>query len=486
MDNQPNENHDQFDLVVEKLESATNILVTVKSNPSVDQLASLIGLTLSLNKIGKHATAVFSGEVPSVLEFLKPDDTIEANTNSLRDFIIAIDKSKADKLRYKVEGDVVRIFITPYKTSLSDKDLEFSQGDFNIDAIVGLGIHDKSDLDKAIVAHGKILHDATVLSITNDKRSELGSVLWVDDKSSSLCEMVADVARELDKDIFDEQISTSFLTGIVAETSRFSNEKTTPHAMSVAGLLMAGGANAQLISTKLEAPKKTRAKEKPEADSSEDQEVKDDGTLTIKHIEKPKKQEEKPAKSEPVELEEETDDIHIDQDGKLQKIEELRKLKEEDSKDSAFIKEPPTFTGQLTANTNSPDSQLEPSSDPLSSTQAQAHRPIMSRPPRISTRKEEPVEDTEKTLTEIENSLKTPDTEELSEDLPKESTADQAREAIDQARLDTVRPEPRQTSGSTPLDLDVQGLSSPPEPESSVDNPSSPPPPVPPPMMPPN
>lgn len=486
MDNQPNENHDQFDLVVEKLESATNILVTVKSNPSVDQLASLIGLTLSLNKIGKHATAVFSGEVPSVLEFLKPDDTIETNTNSLRDFIIAIDKSKADKLRYKVEGDVVRIFITPYKTSLSDKDLEFSQGDFNIDAIVGLGIHDKSDLDKAIVAHGKILHDATVLSITNDKRSELGSVLWVDDKSSSLCEMVADVARELDKDIFDEQISTSFLTGIVAETARFSNEKTTPHAMSVAGLLMAGGANAQLISTKLEAPKKVHAKEKPEADSSEDQEVKDDGTLTIKHPEKPKKQEEKPNKPE-IELEEETDDIHIDQDGKLQKIEELKKLKEEDSsKDSAFIKEPPTFTGQLTANTNSPDSQLEPSSDPLSSTQAQASRPIMSRPPRATVKKEEPIEDVEKTLTEIEDSLKTSNTEEISEDLPKESTADQAREAIDQARLDTIRPEPRQASGSTPLDLDVQGLNSEKELESSVDNPSSPPPPVPPPMMPPS
>lgn len=489
MDNQPNENHDQFDLVVEKLESATNILVTVKSNPSVDQLASLIGLTLSLNKIGKHATAVFSGEVPSVLEFLKPDDTIETNTNSLRDFIIAIDKSKADKLRYKVEGDVVRIFITPYKTSLSDKDLEFSQGDFNIDAIVGLGIHDKSDLDKAIVAHGKILHDATVISITNDKRSELGSVLWVDDKSSSLCEMVADVARELDKDIFDEQISTSFLTGIVAETARFSNGKTTPHAMSVAGLLMAGGANAQLISTKLETQKKAPKKDKTEEDSSGDQEVKDDGTLTIKHVEKSKKQDEKPVKEESIDLEEETDDIHIDQDGKLQKIEELKKLKEEkeedDSKDSAFIKEPPTFTGQLTANTNSPDSQLEPSSDPLSSTQAQANRPIMSRPARVSAKKEEPVEDTEKTLTEIENSLKPTDELELSEDKPEGATADQARDAIDQARLETVRPEPKQTIGSTPLDLDVQGLNSDQEVQSSVDNSSSPPPPVPPPMMPP-
>src|ERR1035441_6390335 len=117
--------------VIDRLKQATNVLVTVSSNPSVDQLAACIGLTLVLNKNGKHATAVFSGQVPSTIEFLQPEKTIEKNTDSLRDFIIALDKSKADKLRYKVEDRVVKIFITPYRTTLGEKDLEFSQGDFN-------------------------------------------------------------------------------------------------------------------------------------------------------------------------------------------------------------------------------------------------------------------------------------------------------------------------------------------------------------------
>lgn len=490
MDNQQNENHDQFDQVVEKLESATNILVTVKSNPNIDQLASLIGLTLSLNKIGKHATAVFSGTVPSVLEFLKPDETIETDTNSLRDFIIAIDKSKADKLRYKVEGDVVRIFITPYKTSLSDKDLEFSQGDFNIDAIVGLGIHDKPDLDKAIMAHGKILHDATVISITNDKRSELGSVLWVDSKSSSLCEMIADVARELDKDMFDEQISTAFLTGIVAETARFSNEKTTPHAMSVAGLLMAGGANAQLISTKLETPKKTAPDSKSDKENDADSGTENpDGSLQIKHVEEPKEEHSKKpnlkAKDVKVpepeeEIEEETDDIHIDRDGKLRKVEELE-LKDDKSGDSSFVKEPPTFSGQLTANTNAPDDQFEQSSDPLSSSQAQADRPMMSRSANKSTHGSKAHDDEgkdKKTLSEIEELVKADDT-------PRIPSADEARQVIEQAVLETSRPEPDQAVGSTPIDLDVQGLEIEENAPTSEENPKNAPPPVPPPMMPP-
>ena len=57
--------------VVERIKAATNILVTVSTNPTVDQLAACIGFTLMLNKLGKHATAVFSGKVPSTLEFLQ-------------------------------------------------------------------------------------------------------------------------------------------------------------------------------------------------------------------------------------------------------------------------------------------------------------------------------------------------------------------------------------------------------------------------------
>src|SRR3954469_22730674 len=151
-----NTNMDAKQALTDRLKEANNILVTVSNNPSVDQLSACIGLTLALNKMGKHATAVFSGMVPNTIEFLQPEKTIEKNTDSLRDFIIALDKSKADKLRYKVEDKVVKIFITPYKTSISDKDLEFSQGDFNVDAVIALGIPVQADVDQAITAHGRI------------------------------------------------------------------------------------------------------------------------------------------------------------------------------------------------------------------------------------------------------------------------------------------------------------------------------------------
>src|SRR5579862_6365463 len=153
--------------IAERVKQASKFLVTVNANPTVDQLAACIGLTLLLNKMGKHATAIFSGKVPSTIEFLQPEKTLQANTDSLRDFIISLDKNKADKLRYKVEQDVVRIFITPYRTSLSQKDLIFSEGDFNVEVVLALGVSQRAQLDAAITAHGRILHDATVISVNN-------------------------------------------------------------------------------------------------------------------------------------------------------------------------------------------------------------------------------------------------------------------------------------------------------------------------------
>lgn len=241
--------------IVDIIKNNTNILVTVSTDPSVDELSAALGLTILLNNLDKRATAVFSGAIPPAITFLEPDKTFEGTADSLRDFIIALDKEKADHLRYKVDGDVVKIFITPYKTTLSRDDLEFSQGDYNVEVVLALGVKDQGHLDKALEAHGKILHDATVLTVTaGADTSNLGSLDWHDGGASSLSEMIVGLADGLKEDtpLLDEQIATAFLTGIVSATDRFSNDHTSSRAMTVAAQLMAAGANQQLIAAKLE------------------------------------------------------------------------------------------------------------------------------------------------------------------------------------------------------------------------------------------
>lgn len=368
--------------LLERLKTANNILVTVSSNPSVDQLAACIGATLLINKLGKHATAVFSGDVPSTLEFLQPETTLEKTTDSLRDFIISLDKSKADKLRYKVEDKVVKIFITPYRTSLSADDLEYSQGDFNVDVVIALGVKEQQDLDNAITAHGRILHDATLVSINTTENSNLGSLNWQDTTASSLCELVVDLGRGLGKDLLDKQIATALLTGIVAETARFSNEKTTPQTMSISAELMTAGANQQLVASELEVVADSlplaikdqggTAEVGVDNNAKTDQQPANaaDGTLEINHPNPDDSPKDLTLPADPGRLEPDSNQTDLP----VPKFDQEPVVTNKELA-SKFVTEPPMLGGRLTA--NSEPEGYEPSTDPLSLPSITS-RPVLS------------------------------------------------------------------------------------------------------------
>ncbi len=239
--------------VGDKIKEADNILVTLSRNPSVDEITAALGLAIYLDKIGKHVTAIYSGQTPNVLEFLKPEETFENNTNSLQDFIVALNKSKADHLRYNIDGDFVKIFITPYKTTIEESDLEFSHGDYNVDLIIALNVATPDELDAALTEHGRIMHDAFAIDITTGAPGKFGGIEWSEPTASSVSEMVADLILKLQdpNHPMDASSATALLTGIFAETERFSNGKVSPKTMSIASELMTCGADQQVVASHL-------------------------------------------------------------------------------------------------------------------------------------------------------------------------------------------------------------------------------------------
>lgn len=240
--------------VATKIVEAHNILIALSSDPSVDEISAAIGLALYLDKIDKHVTAIYSGNTPNALEFLKPEETFEQDTDVLRDFVIALNKEKADHLRYKLDGDYVKIFITPYRSRIGSEDLEFSYGDYNVDLVIALDVANGADLDDALREHGRIMHDAVIVNITTGKPGKLGEIEWCNKDASSVSEMVAELLFGMNiKDGLGKEEATAFLTGIIAATNRFANAVTTPRTMKISSRLMESGANQQLISKNLTA-----------------------------------------------------------------------------------------------------------------------------------------------------------------------------------------------------------------------------------------
>ena len=312
-----------LDQVAERIRSCDNVLVALSKDPSVDELSAALGLTFILDKMGKHATAIFSGAVPNAIEFLEPEKTFETNTNSLQDFIIALDKEKADHLRYKIDGDYVKVYITPYKTTIEESDMEFSHGDYNVDLVVALNVANAGDLDSALTEYGRIMHDASSINIQADVAGNFADLEWGDPNASSVSEMVYRLSDKLreegEKSLIDKPIATALLAGIVAATNRFSNEHTQPETMAAASKLMMAGADQQLISSSIpvdiltsdvvdanEDAKEPEPEQEPEPKSEKAQEQK------IEHNKSEKKPEDKKAKEDSADdkkIEEELEDL---------------------------------------------------------------------------------------------------------------------------------------------------------------------------------
>ena len=450
---------EQQSQLVAKLKESKNVLVTVSKDPSVDQLAAAIGLTVALNRLDKHATAVYSGMTPSTIEFLRPEATLEKTTDSLRDFIIALDKSKADKLRYKVEDQVVRIFITPYHTAISESDLDFSQGDFNVDLVVALGVKTQQDIDEAVQAHGRILHDAVVASLSIGEAVELGTINWVQPDASSLSEMVLAVIDQLDHSAIDGQVATSLLTGIVAMTDRFSNERTTPRTMSASANLMAAGANQQLITTELEAPvvqpeveAVVPKEDAAPADAEQGSDSEEVGTLAIEHEEETDVELPAPA-SEELPAEPPQPQIHVDEEGRLQVLEPETAAPDAPELPKPEVKrerltEPPAFDNQLSANT-----ELEAYSPPTEElAKPRQETPILSHEEHVFSDADTHPEEG-KTLTDIEQEVDSPHLH-AADPVPSEfmhDARDAVNAALQSAPAPSTAPEPLVSLNAAPL-----------------------------------
>ena len=335
--------------IIAKLKESESILIAVNDNPSVDELSSALALTLAINNSGKHATAVASGEMPDALTFLRPEKTFEHSVDSLRDFIIALNKEKADHLRYKLVGDHVKIFITPYRSVISEKDLEFEQGDFNIDFVLALNVESQDRLDGALAAHGRIFHDASVGILTvGENQTNLNGIHWHDESASSLSEVTVQIIESIGKKNLTESVATALLTGIVAETDRFSNSKVTAEIMGLASKLIASGADQQLVISKIReaeekagefaVQKNAKMEEALEELSGEKEdkkqvsktEQKRDGAFVITHEEaKAKEESQEPEKDNEEELEESLNDLKNINTG----VNAFSELKDGDSED---------------------------------------------------------------------------------------------------------------------------------------------------------
>lgn len=260
--------------LIEMLRGAESIVVTTKKNPGRDEIAGAIGLHLLLDKLEKVAEVVIAQPIPKQLQFL-PSEMVNSQLQGQRDFVVEIDQSRteADHLKYVVEDNKLKIYITPYNGSFSEKDASFSYGEYHCDAIVGLGVQNLEEIDEGIRSEEKLTQNARFLLLNPGEGNpvDANTVNWSDPNASSVCEMIMSMSEALGSGLLDDTIATTLLTGIIDRTQHFTNQATTPKVMTMSAQLLAAGARQGEIIQQLSQPDP-----QPEASSAEPMPAKED------------------------------------------------------------------------------------------------------------------------------------------------------------------------------------------------------------------
>ena len=233
--------------ILDRIQAAKNIIITVGKEPTFDDLTSLFSLGSTLKQLDKQIVAVYAGDIPQKIQFLSIDKNIEKSVDGLRDLVVSADKQKVAKVRTKVEGDDLKIFISPKGDGVSELDLNYDLGDLKTDLILVLGAKTPNDLNSSI---GEEVDPSKVIY--------LGGANY-----SGSSELVADMILGMKDVKIDKQIANALLAGIVLATDQFGNAKTVPETLQVASELLRKGADQQLIIKELKVENSVIVPESP-------------------------------------------------------------------------------------------------------------------------------------------------------------------------------------------------------------------------------
>jgi len=235
--------HEQFLHAVKRSERP---LLVLRELAHVDDFAAAFAMAAVLKKIGKVADiACAGGRSPESLHFLKTLQPVKGDLTNLRALTLHVDvtKAKVEELSYNVVGDELRIHVTPKNGFWTQDDVKIATSAYRYDLIIVLGAADLKSLGTIFTQYADFLYNTGLINIDHGANNEhFGQTNLVDAGATSVCEVLHDLIKNLDDKLFDADIATTLLTGMVAKTKSFRTPNVAPKTLAAASSLMNIGA----------------------------------------------------------------------------------------------------------------------------------------------------------------------------------------------------------------------------------------------------
>lgn len=233
------------------LDRASHVLIGVRKDWTVDGVASALALKTLAERRGKRADVVIDGFIaPASLAWLPRVAEVQSALKDLQKFVITLDlaRTKINELYYDLEGDKLRIHITPKDGHFTPADLAGAPSDFKYDLIITVDTPDYRSLGQPFVDFPDFFYQRPTANLDHDPANErYGNLNLVDITAASCAEIVAAAFRRPSEAPLDETTATLLLTGLIAKTRSFRSPTVTPRTLDLAAELMAAGAKRETI-----------------------------------------------------------------------------------------------------------------------------------------------------------------------------------------------------------------------------------------------
>lgn len=240
--------------IVNLLLGSQKILIMASSPADGDCIGASLSLYLTLKKLDKEITVVCPDPIPGLYHFLPTTHVIGNRVVASKDFVITIDTKKVQMANVKsfVEDGKINIIVMPENGRLSEEDVSFNYGPDRYDLIITVDTGGLEQLGNLYANNIEMFHQIPVINIDHHMSNDhFGKVNLVDVMASATTELIIPLISMLEeqskKELWDEDIATLLLTGIITDTGSFQNSNTTPRAFDASAQLISYGARQQEI-----------------------------------------------------------------------------------------------------------------------------------------------------------------------------------------------------------------------------------------------
>jgi bifunctional oligoribonuclease and PAP phosphatase NrnA len=252
----------QYQQIFEQIKKAKNILLTFSADWNGDNLGSALAFYSFLKKIGKKVEIISSkAEDGSVAEargkifsFLPGFTEIKRIVRELNKFVISLNltNGKIKGVKYRLEPAAAKFIITPLSGNFSAEDVKVETENAKYDLIIVLDTQDMESLGRLFAENTQFFYATPIINIDHHSANEeFGQINLVQINAVATAEIIFSLLEAYEENLFDADIATCLLAGIISKTKNFKTSNITPDTLAATSSLISRQARREEIVNKL-------------------------------------------------------------------------------------------------------------------------------------------------------------------------------------------------------------------------------------------